>query len=132
MLLPVPQDLSSSCPLLVGNSFPWALVERALRAGPATDAALRERIASAGPDGLHSFWGHASTLPVASDFAGTDLTPRTVRPAVTLSDDGLPMLNGITFQEAWIISPGFRPAENAAAAAEDIERWQVLRLIWES
>jgi hypothetical protein len=126
--------VSSSHPILVGNSFPWALVERPIRAIPASQVDLQTACLSA--TGVHSFWGHPSTLQAASAFAGLDLTPRSARPALVLSPENLPTLDGHSFDEVWLISPryhspSFRPRENSPVGPEEIARWQVLRITWE-
>jgi hypothetical protein len=126
--------LASPAPILIGNSFPWALVERAVTARPSTHSELRARLDSTVPSGVHSFWGHPNTLDAASAFAGTDLTPDSQRPSLSLDGERLPTLGGISFREIWLISPryrpNFRPPESGSVAPEDIERWQVIHLSW--
>lgn len=125
---------ANPAPILIGNSFPWALVERPVTARPSSPTELRARLEATGPAGIHSFWGHQNTLEAASAFSGTDLTPDSPRPSLSLNEEGLPTLDGTPFREVWLISPryrpGFRPAESGSVAPEDIERWQVLHLTW--
>ena len=118
--------------MLVGNSFPLSLIRRRVVIEPRPVEAFRQCLRTSC---VRSFWGHANTLAAAGTFAGTDLTPRKERPAVLLSGDGFPMLEGQVFTECWILSPsyreGFRPAVGEEVAGEDIENWQVLHMEWE-
>ena len=118
-------------PLLISNSFPFSLVRRSVLVEPRgiedLRAAMRERP-------WVSAWGHANTVGLASEIAGTDLRPGRERPALELATDGLPSLDGQSFAECWLLSPdyvpGFRPAIGEEVSPERILGWQVLRLTW--
>jgi hypothetical protein len=123
--------LIMSC-VLVGNSFPLALIRRSVQIRPVSLALFRSSICG---KRICSFWGHSNTLSVASQIAGHDLSPQAARPVVTLSDDGFPMLDGQIFTDCWVLSPdyvsGFRPAIGEEVGPEKIIGWQVLHLVWE-
>lgn len=119
--------------ILIGNSFPLSLIRRKVVIEPQTISMLREKLGS--HDLIHSFWGHRNTLSAAKALIGCDLTPKTERPALQLSPNNLPMLNGQTFDECWIVSPqyieNFRPAVGEEVSEDKIASWQVLRMEWE-
>ena len=120
-----------SADILLGNSFPLSLIRRPVSIEPFPAETLRGRLEGAQ---VHSFWGHGNTLKAASQWLGIDLTPKTERPVIVLSEDGLPQLDSLTFHECFILSPdyrlGFRPAIGAEVASEDIIAWTVLSIIW--
>ena len=121
-------------PILIGNTFPLSLVRRPVKIEPVPVETLHARLA--GGDPVHSFWGHANSLPHASALAGIDLTPGTSRPALVLTVDGLPSLNGLIFHECWVLSPdyipGYRPTIGEEIPLHNITGWQVLRIEWEN
>ncbi len=84
--------------------------------------------------GFISAWGHANTALSASRLIGSDLTPATARPALVLTSDNLPALDGQSFTEVWLLSPdytpGFRPAIGQEVTAESIQGWKVLQIQW--
>ena len=118
-------------PVLLGNSFPLSLIRRSVHIEPRPLEELRQTV---GERGCVSFWGHANTLPAAKTFLGFDPTPTVDRPALILNADLLPSLNGVPFDEVWVLSPdycaGFRPKIGHDVALEQILNWQVLRLIF--
>ncbi len=81
-----------------------------------------------------SFWGHGNTLAAAGAFAGFDLTPRVVRPVLTLSARGLPTLDGAEFDTCWILTPvyaeNFRPAIGEEIGADAITEWKIVKMKW--
>lgn len=117
---------------LTGNSFPMSLIRRRVVIEPRTLSEYREELASGD---WESYWGHENTLSAAKAECGVDLRPREPRPAVALDGEGYPCLYGESFRECWVLSPeyepGFRPALGEEVSADKIERWQVLRLVWE-
>lgn len=119
-------------PLLIGNTFPLPLIRRAVRITLGSREELRE-LAVERP--LASFWGHANTLPAVNQWLGIDLTPAIERPALQLSPEQLPMLDGQQYRECYVLSPdyrpGFRPAIGIEVQPEEILGWQVLHLVWE-
>ncbi len=118
-------------PILIGSTFPLSLVRRRVAIEPHEVAELRGLLAIRP---IRSFWGHANTLPAAKTLLGTDLTPATERPALTLNADALPTLDGETFNECWVVSPdytpGFRPQIGEEVPTDKIRGWQVLRIEW--
>jgi len=83
---------------------------------------------------LCSFWGHPGTLGCVNAAFGADLTPLSARPALSLTPDLLPMLEGIAFAQCWVISPdyqpGFRPALGEEVPEAMILGWQGLKIEW--
>lgn len=81
-----------------------------------------------------SFWGHENSRGAAEAVLGVSLATRGERPAVTLSPDGLPMLDGEVYSSCWLLSPdypdGFRPAIGSEVNPEQIKGWHVLKLTW--
>lgn len=118
--------------LLIGNSFPLALIRRPVQIKPVSLRTLKN-VTSFGT--IHSFWGHSNTLVAAEQWCGINLQPETERPALDLNRDNLPTLNSITFREVWILSPnyqaGFRPAVGQEIAPHQIIDWQILKMTWE-
>lgn len=119
--------------ILVGNAFPFSLVRCArLVAERKPLAELRAALAVAE---VASFWGHENTRSAAETVLGVRLAPRTERPAVTLSPEGLPILDGDVFDICWLLSPdypkGFRPAIGAEVTPDQIKGWHVLKLTWQ-
>lgn len=115
--------------ILLGNTYPPSLIRRPARIDPASLDELRQR---AQTEGFLSFWGHNNTRAAVSAILGFDPAPLQHRPALMLSAENLPTLDGHTFQEVWILSPdyrpGFRPQIGKEVAAESIGGWQVLRI----
>ena len=119
-------------PILIGNSFPLSLIRRSVHIVP---VGRDELLAAIKGRQIASFWGHANTLAAANGWLGVDVTPKTERPALSLSLDKLPLLDGVEYHECFILSPdyrpGFRPAIGAEVDAADILGWQILKIIWE-
>ena len=119
--------------VLIGNSFPFSLVRCERMVAEAMSLAdLRAAIAGSE---VVSFWGHANTRAAAEAVLGVSLAPRSDRPALTLSPEGLPMLDGDAFETCWLLSPdypeGFRPAIGVEVGPEQIKGWHVLKLTWQ-
>ena len=119
-------------PILLGNTFPLSLIRRCVAIRPARLAELHERTAD---QGVVSFWGHANTSAAAEAILGFNPTPKTDRPAVTLDENLLPMLEGMTFYEVWVLSPdyvqGLRPLAGKEVTPAQITGWQVLRITFQ-
>ncbi len=118
--------------VLVGNAFPMSLVRCArLLVESKSVGDLRAALAGAA---VVSFWGHENTRPAAEAALGVALAPKTPRPAIALSADARPQLEGRTFDVCWILSPdyrkGFRPAVGEEVAPDAICGWHVLKLTW--
>ena len=115
--------------ILLGNSFPLTLIRRPARIEPRPLDELRQAVAA---HGCVSFWGHANSLAAASELLGFDPAPATERPALTLNADLVPSLNGVAFDEVWVLSPdyadGFRPQLGVEIAPDQIPGWQALRI----
>lgn len=114
--------------VLIGNSFPFPLIRRPVDVRPMRFEAFPKDAE------ICSFWGHTNTLAVASEFLGVDLTPKTDRPALTLSENQLPVFNGEEFSECWIVSPNyaeaFRTPIGEETLAEKIKSWMLLKICW--
>ena len=118
--------------VLVGNSFPFSLV-RCERLVVEAETIPKMQDALKDVD-IESFWGHANTRAAAESVLGVSLAPKTDRPALSLSENKFPMLNGETFDTCWLLSPdypeGFRPAIGQEVALDMISGWHVLKLTW--
>lgn len=117
--------------ILIGSTFPLSLIRRDVRIHVSDICEIR----NAGVQSeIYSFWGHSNTIPVANKLLGFDISPKTQRPALFLSQDFFPMLDGNVFKECWILSPdyvpGFRPEIGAEVSEDKIKGWQVLKIIW--
>ena len=116
-------------PILLGNSFPFPLVRRPMRAEPLTVEAAR--ILLRGRQ-VESFWGHPNTLRAAIEILGVDVTPSTVRPALELNAAGFPCLNGISAKDVLILcpeyAPGFRPAIGQELTTHEIRGFHAVLL----
>jgi hypothetical protein len=124
--------MKPSSAMLIGSTFPLSLVRRAVRIVPAKVEELRVELRKRA---VISFWGHKNTLSAAGEVLGVDLTPKFERPAIDLTEEKLPQLDGQAFTEAWIVSPdympGYRPAIGEEVQVDKIRGWQVLRVKWE-
>lgn len=120
--------------ILIGNSFPLGLIQRPVEVEPVPIHVLQKLIRQGAQ--VVSFWGHPSTVKAASHLLGVDLRPEVERPALTLSPDGLPQLQGETFCECWILTAtyreGYRPPIGAEVAPEDIASWNLLLMRWKT
>ena len=118
-------------PVLLGNSFPLSLIRRAVHIEPRTLVELRQAVSERG---CISYWGHDNTLEAAKKFLGFDPAPSAERPALILNGDGLPSLDGVVYDEVWVLSPdyadGFRPGIGVEVVQEQIIGWQVLRIAY--
>lgn len=112
---------------LLGNTFPLTLVRRRCQMLPIPMEMATQLLAL---DGFESFWGHSNTTAAAKAQLGLDVTPTTDRPAITLDEQLLPVLNGTTATEVLVVSPeyrpGFRPAMGVEVGPEDILGWQAI------
>ena len=119
-------------PILIGNSFPLSLIRRRVRIVP---IGREELLAEIKVRQIASFWGHSNTLAAVNEWLNKDLTPKTERPVLCLSEHKLPQLDGMEYQTCFVLSPdyqtGFRPAIGSVVDAADILGWQVLKIIWE-
>jgi hypothetical protein len=117
--------------VLVGSTFPLSLVRRPVLITPERVETLRTLLRQ---QGCASFWGHEATADVAADLLGTDIRPAAPRPALRLTAENLPALDGEVFTECWVLSPeyeaGYRPQIGEEVAKEKISGWQVLKIRW--
>ena len=122
-----------NAPILISNSFPFSLIRRRVVVEPRSVADLLTAIHERP---WVSAWGHANTVNLASTIACADLRPSAERPALTLTPEQLPRLDGQTFSECWLLSPdytpGFRPRVGEEVSTDKILDWQVLRLAWKN
>lgn len=116
---------------LIGNSFPLSLIRRRVVIEMSNRDVLLSELKE---HPVKSFWGHANTLGAVNAWLGVDIIPETARPALSLSPEGFPKLDGVSFRQCFVLSPdyrpGFRPAIGVEVSQEDILGWQVLKLIW--
>ncbi len=118
--------------ILLGNTFPFALLRRDANVRTMTIDELRAALADAE---VVSFWGHENTRAAAETaLGGISLRPATERPALTLSPDGLPSLDGRVFRTCYVLAPDYRPGYRPAICEEpqpsDILGWHALRIDW--
>ena len=118
--------------ILIGNTFPFALLRRDANVRTLSIDALRAALADSD---IVSFWGHENTRAAAETIlGGVSLSPATERPALTLSSDGLPMLDGVVFRTCFVLAPDYRPGYRPAIGEEptpsDILGWHALRIDW--
>lgn len=118
--------------VLVGNTFPFALLRRDANVRSLSLDALRAALAGAE---IVSFWGHENTRAAAEAvLGGLSLRPAVERPALTLSPDGLPSLGGCVFRSCFVLAPdyrpGYRPAVGEEPGSSDILGWHALRIDW--
>ena len=118
--------------LLIGNAFSFSLVrcdQLVVESVPLSE--LQEALVGAK---VASFWGHENTRAAAERVLGVSLAPRMERPAVTLSTEGRPVLDGEAFEVCWLLSPdyreGFRPPIGVEVTPDQIAGWHVLKLTW--
>lgn len=119
--------------VLIGNAFPFSLVRcDRLIVESLPLSALQDEFVGAE---VLSFWGHENTRAAAERVLGVSLAPRAKRPAVTLSPENRPMLDGEEFNICWLLSPdypkGFRPAIGVEVGLDQIVGWHVLKLTWQ-
>lgn len=118
--------------ILIGSTFPLSLVRRSVTITPSCIDSLKNKIENSS---VLSFWGHSNTLNIARQLLSVDLTPKSERPPLTLDDNNLPVLDGVSFKECWILSPdyipGFRPEIGKEVPPDKIIGWQVLKITWE-
>ncbi len=117
--------------ILIGSTFPLSLIRKQVVIKPKDINVLKENLLNAQ---IFSFWGHSNTLKIANKILGYDLTPLTERPALKLNDEKLPILNGISFDKCWILSPnyikGFRPQIGVEVTNSEILDWEILEINW--
>lgn len=118
--------------ILIGNSFPFALVRRGANIKTLSIDDLRAALAGAA---VVSFWGHENTRAAAEAIlGGLSLRPATERPALTLSPDNFPTLDGRVFRSCYILAPDYPPGHRPAIGEEpntsDIQGWNALRIDW--
>ena len=118
--------------MLVGNSFPFSLIRgRQVVCEEIAVETLREALSARG---VSSFWGHENTRAVAESILAVNLRPVRPRPVLSLDGDSLPVLDGMSYSEAYVLSPdyveNFRPAVGEEVAADAIRSWHALRLRW--
>lgn len=118
--------------VLLGNTFPFALLRRDANVRTLSLDELRSALAGAT---VVSFWGHENTRAAAEAIlGGVSLLPPTERPALSLSPDDLPTLAGSAFRTCYVLvpdyAPGYRPAIGAEPGPSDILGWHALRIDW--
>ena len=116
---------------ITGNSFPVNLFRRKAEVIPET---FENYLAKLHRGQWESYWGHSNTLEAVNRLCGVDLTPREVRPALSVDTEGYPVLYGKSYRECWVLTPEYRPEFRPAIGVEvtnsDILSWQVVRILW--
>lgn len=116
--------------VLLGNTYPPALVRRGVKITPIK---LEEAKKNVILDGFESFWGHSNTIQVANKLLEIDVTPKTERPVLSLSEDFFPILNGKIFTKVLVLSPSYvgayRPQIGEEVGEDKIIGWQCL--LWD-
>ncbi len=117
--------------ILIGNSFPLSLVRRPVSIRTVPFSWLKARL---GSRPVISFWGHANSRPAAEALLGVSLATASERPALSLSAENYPVLDGMPFSSCYVLSPdyrpGFRPDIGAEVPPSDILSWHLLRIDW--
>ena len=118
--------------ILLGNTFPFALLRRDANVRTLAIGDLRAALADAD---VVSFWGHENTRAAAEAvLGGVSLRPATERPALLLTPDFLPSLDGRVFRTCFVLAPDYRPGYRPALGEEprpsDILGWHALRIDW--
>lgn len=117
---------------LVGNSFPLSLIRRRVTVIPRSVAEMKTAL---GDRSWASFWGHENTAAIASSILCADIRPASIRPSILVNQSGYPVLDGVPYDECWILSPiyveGYRPAISEEVSAQSIRGWHTLQLMWE-
>lgn len=119
--------------ILLGNTYPPALVRRQVLVTPISIEEARALVYGEFFQQFISYWGHANTIVAANALLGVDVTPETDRPAITLNEEGFPTLNGKVADKVVVLSPnyapGYRPQEGEITPPEKIIGWQAL--LWD-
>ena len=115
--------------ILIGNTYPTALIRRRVVVTPISLKEAKRLL----KDGFKSFWGHSNTIQVANKQLGIDVTPKTERPALSLTEDNFPSLNGKTFKQVLVLSSScsgtYRPKIGEEVPEDKIVGWQCL--LWD-
>jgi dTDP-4-amino-4,6-dideoxygalactose transaminase len=118
--------------LLIGSTFPLTLIRQNVSIKPVELPCL---LKAAEDCEIISFWGHSNTLEVAEKMLGFSVKPATERPCLLLTENMLPSIDGLEFDECWIVSPQYRPGLRPAMGAEvdlnDITGWHILHMDWD-
>jgi hypothetical protein len=116
---------------LIGSTFPLSLIRRPVVITPEPIETLKAILQQ---NRIASFWGHQNTVQVANQFLGVEVNPPISRPALMLTSDNFPALDGRVYNECWILSPeyrmGYRPGIGEEVSVDKISGWQVLRIKW--
>ncbi len=117
--------------MLIGSTFPLSLIRRSVLITIEDFERLKDLLKQ---KKVVSFWGHQTTITVANQLLGVDVNPLTPRPALRLTQDNFPSLDGSVFNECWVLSPdyyeGYRPKIGEEVSSDKISGWQVLRIKW--
>lgn len=119
---------------LFGNTYPFPLIRGwKVEVEPISMGVFHEEVKDTR---VLSYWGHENTRKAAEEVAGMSLKPRTERPALHLSKENLPMLDGEVFDRCYLLSPDSchvtRPDVGCALAADTIVGWTMLRMHWKT
>jgi hypothetical protein len=117
--------------ILIGSTFPLSLVRRSVLITIESFDRLKDLLKQ---KKVVSFWGHQTTVSVANRLLRIDVSPSILRPALRLTPDNFPTLDGTVFDECWVLSPdykeGYRPKIGEEVSVYKIAGWQVLKIRW--
>lgn len=128
-----PKDkmISEEKSILIGSTFPLSLIRRSVLITIENSECLKDLLKQ---KKVVSFWGHQTTITLANQLLGIDVSPSTSRPALRLTSDNFPTLDGLVFNECWVLSPdyeeGYRPKIGEEVPVDKIVKWQVLKIRW--
>ena len=119
--------------LLIGNSFPLALIKIPVRIFPLSLQLVRQMLRNA--KSVTSYWGHDNTLRSISELLEEDLTPHTPRPSLLIDPFGCPVMGGKAFSHCIVASPvfptGIRPNSNdQSKILKDLTGWNFRLIDW--
>ena len=119
--------IAMDTPILICNALPFSLVTRKAEISPVS---IEKTVELMKRYGFESAWGHQNTLYRVNTLLHMDITPAVRRPLVCLDEDGLPLLNGISFHRIIVISPVYarhcRPKIGEEVRESDIKDWHLV------
>lgn len=118
--------------ILIGNTFPIAMVKRNVKIYPITLKSLRNEIVNSKK--VYTYWGHENTRNIAQKILGIEFPKDDFRKPLSLSAEGYPLWGNIEFKKCYILSPnyrdGFRPSINREVTLDEILSWKALEMEW--
>lgn len=118
--------------ILIGNTFPIAMIRRKVSIYPISIEGLRGIVLNTGK--ICSYWGHVNTIQAAQEILGIKFPTEDFRKPLKLSSEGYPMWGDEEFKKCYALSPnyrnGFRPSINMEVSLAEIVSWNALVLEW--